>query len=201
VTRRRRPGGRGQQLRLGEGSLRGRRLPVPAGVRPSVGRVREALWSIWRRRIAGSSFLDLYAGSGAVGLEALALGASLVVLVEGRTTVTRPLRHNLDRLAPAGRWRLERGRLPEHLGTMAGAGERFDLVFADPPYAFARYEELLVGVAAVLAAGGELAVEHSTRRGLPETAGGLERTDVRRYGESGLAFFRYPEGDRPEPYE
>jgi 16S rRNA G966 N2-methylase RsmD len=81
--------------------------------------------------------------------------------------------------------------LPAALGQLEAAGEpAFDLVFADPPYAFDEYEKLIESVAALLSAGGELAVEHSARVCLPEAAGPLRLADLRRYGETALAFYR-----------
>jgi 16S rRNA (guanine966-N2)-methyltransferase len=157
-------------------------------VRPTEARVRGALLAIWSDRIPGARFLDLFAGSGAVGLEALSRGASDAVFVESGRDALRVLERNL-RLAPGGAARLVRGTLPDALAASNSAGERFDLVFADPPYAWTVTEEFLAGVAGVLAPGGELALEHSRRSHPPEHGGGLIRFALRRYGESALAFY------------
>jgi 16S rRNA (guanine(966)-N(2))-methyltransferase RsmD len=146
------------------------------------------LLDIWREKIPGARFLDLFAGSGSVGLEALSRGALEAVFVESGREAQRALERNL-KLAGAGAARLVRGALPEALGALGAAGERFDLVFADPPYAWTVTEPFLLAAAKVLAPGGEIALEHSRRSPPPERAGDLIRRAARRYGESTLTFY------------
>ncbi len=176
----------GAALRILGGALRGRRLRVASGVRPTGSRLREALFSIWGPRIEGARFLDLFAGSGAVGLEALSRGARCAVFVESDPRMLRALERNLGELAPevSRVWRL---RLPGAEGQAEGT---FDLIFADPPYRFSAYPELLRRAAPWLAPGGELAVEHSARCEIPGDLEPLRRVDLRRYGDSCLSFFR-----------
>jgi 16S rRNA (guanine(966)-N(2))-methyltransferase RsmD len=156
--------------------------------------VREALFSIWGERIAEARFLDLFAGSGVVSLEAAGRGARAVLAVDGDPRSIRALEKNV-RAVGADRIEIRRLLLPAGLARLAAlrAGP-FDLAFADPPYAFGDYGTLLAGVAPLLAEGtgtaAEIAVEHSSRIELPETAGPLARVDVRRYGESSLSFYR-----------
>ena len=178
----RRPG----QTRLTGGALRRRPLAVPPEVRPTGSRMREALFSIWRPRVRDARFLDLFAGSGAVAFEALSRGASEVVLVEASRRAAAVAEANGVRLAQSG-VRLVRAELPGALERLERG--RYDLVFADPPYDFGAYEELIAGVAPLLAPEGELAVEHSVRTSLPASAGVLELRDQRVYGESALAFY------------
>jgi 16S rRNA (guanine(966)-N(2))-methyltransferase RsmD len=179
-------------VRITGGERRGRVLAVGPGVRPTEGRVRESLFSIWQTRVPGSRFLDLFAGSGAVGLEAHSRGAAFVCFVEADPRALRDLERNAGEL-PRQAWRCWRGRVPAALGRLAVAGEQpFDLVFADPPYAFAEYGQLIAGVAPLLAGEGELAVEHSARVALPEASGGLSRTDERLYGETAISFYSRP---------
>ena len=176
-------------VRVTGGEYRGRTLAVPSGSRPTEGRVREALFSIWADRLAGARFLDLFAGSGAVGIEAAGRGAGRVVCVDSDPRAVRAMEENLSRLGPPSRKiDVRRLSLPGGLSRLA-AGEPFDLIFADPPYAFAGHATLLAAAAPLLAQGGEIAVEHSARGDLPETAGPLVRVDVRRYGESGVSFY------------
>ena len=205
--------GRGRGVRVTGGTFRGRALAVPAGVRPTEGRVREALFSIWSESLPGCRFLDLFAGSGVVGLEAAGRGALCVVCVDQDVHAVRAIAANAGRIGealvetrrlalPAGLAALGRlggpGRLTGapaagcdiRVGALAGA---FDLVFADPPYRFDAFESLLLALPPLLAPGAEVAVEHSARRQLPLTAGTLVRTDLRRYGESALAFYRASE--------
>ena len=178
-------------VRIAGGEHRGRGLAVPAGARPTEGRVREALFSIWNERLPGARLLDLFAGSGVVGLEALGRGALTVLAVDEGVRALAALETNAERLRTTG-FAVRRVILPKGLARLAREGP-YDLVFADPPYDFASYEELLFAVAPLLTADGEVAIEHSSRRALPVVAGRLVRVDERRYGESVLSFYRVAE--------
>ncbi len=175
------------RLRIGGGALRGRGVAVPPGARPTGAKVRAALFSIWQERLPGARFLDLFAGSGAVGLEALSRGAALTVFVENDRRALAALARNCAELAPAGTI-VRAGAPPGGLVELPGAP--FDLVFADPPYRYAAYGELIAAVASLLAEGGELAVEHASSRALPAAAAGLATVAARRYGETALTFYR-----------
>ena len=156
-------------MRITGGMYRGRKIGVPRGdrVRPTQDRVREALFSMLRAEVPGARFLDLYAGSGAVGLEALSRGAAQVIWVEGDREVHRTTLANVTALAgegqqvvccPVERWL-----------RLAGRGLAAGLVFADPPYSRARetgLAELAAQVARerVVAVGG-LLMAASTIRG------------------------------------
>ena len=179
------------RVKVTGGALRGRQIRVPEGSRPSSSRVREALFSIWGERIAGCRFLDLFAGSGAVGIEALSRGAELAVLVEGSGRRFRGLAANLSDL-DLRRCEARRLDLPRELTKLSSEyRESFDLIFADPPYAFSALERLLDGCEELLAQGGELAIEHSRRVSTPAESGGLARVDQRSYGESSMSFYRW----------
>lgn len=181
---------RRRAVRLSGGELKGISVPVPPNVRPTVARVREALLDSWRSRLQGAEFLELFAGSGAVGLEALGRGAGLVLGLEADARVLSQLRGSYGEWS-SGRAEARRATLPEDLER--SVGERsFDLVFADPPYDFAPLEELLSACSAVLVSGGEIALEHSTRREVPEVASGLRLSRTRHYGDSGLSIYRRP---------
>jgi len=158
---------------------------VPAEARPSAARLREALFSIWQESVLGARFLDLFAGSGAVGLEALSRGARLAVFVEASKRSLAALRRNLLTLAPET-GRVLRRRLP---ATISDLGS-FDLIFADPPYAFEEFEALLRVSQPWLAPGGEFALEHSSRNQPGACLGSWQREDFRTYGESCLSFYR-----------
>ncbi len=181
----------GSSLRIAGGCLKGRRLPVANGVRPSGARLREALFSIWQPRVQGCRFLDLFAGSGAVGLEAISRGAAEAVLVEASARTFQILQQSARACAPT-RARPVRARLPAGLDRLPE--ERFGLIFADPPYAFEQFGELLRRSAPRLAPGGEMAIEHSCRQPLDEPARPWTRRRQRRYGDSCLSFFGL---DRP----
>ncbi|HSM13632.1 MAG TPA: RsmD family RNA methyltransferase, partial [Thermoanaerobaculia bacterium] len=149
-------------VRIEAGSLRGRVLAVPPGARPTVGRVRGALFSIWSAEVPGARFLDLFAGSGVVGLEAISRGALEAVFVEGSRRAQVVLERNL-RLAPAGSAELVGGRLPGVLSRLGGRPSPFDLVFLDPPYDQPPAPALLEALEALAAPGARLAAEHAVR--------------------------------------
>lgn len=176
-------------LRLAGGPLKGRRIIVPAGVRPTEARVREALLSIWRERLDGARFLDLFAGSGAVGLEAAALGARQVVFVEAGAGAMATLQKNARGLGPDidSDLGFVRGRLPEVLGRRPEGC--FDLLFADPPYEFSGHQALLSALHRLAAPGAIAALEHSVRQRVEEDVDGWRFEDRKRYGESCLSFF------------
>lgn len=177
-------------VRITGGSLRGRVIEVPRKARPTEGRVREALFAIWQGRLEGARFLDLYAGSGAVALEAISRGADRATCLESDLAAVRQAEASARRLAPR-RITVKRLSLPGGLADFAArhAGV-FDLAFADPPYRFDAYEALIAAAAPLLAGGGELCVEHDARTEMPAEAGGLALADQRRYGEVGLSFYR-----------
>jgi 16S rRNA (guanine966-N2)-methyltransferase len=176
-------------VRLGAGHLKGKIVAVGRGVRPTSSRVREALFDVLGPRVAGARVLDLFAGSGALGLEALSRGAAEVVLVEADSRVVRALRRTTAALA-GSRGRVVRLLLPRQLDRLAALDPLpFDLILADPPYRFGQYGQLLRGAASLLAPDGVLVLEHGADEEAPAKSTGLTRTTTRRYGESCLSFY------------
>jgi 16S rRNA (guanine966-N2)-methyltransferase len=178
------------ELRLNGGEYRGRRLRVPAGVRPTEGRLREALFSIWQSEIDGARFLDLFAGTGAVGLEAVGRGAERAVFVEEDPRTLRTLKENVATLSAEKGTRLYRLRLPAGLAVLREREAPFALVFVDPPYGFAEGGRLLAGLPPLLLPGGTVAYEHAARDGAPVAPAGLAFEETRCYGDSCLSFYR-----------
>ncbi|PXY28318.1 16S rRNA (guanine(966)-N(2))-methyltransferase RsmD [Prauserella muralis] len=176
------------------GRAGGRRLKVPPrGTRPTSERVREALFNALdvAGELAGARVLDLFAGSGALGLEALSRGAADAVFVESDRRAVEVLRGNVAALGLGGTVRPGRAE-----AVLAGPpGEPFDLVLADPPYGLG--EDALAGVLAALAGGGWLAegalvvLERAMRDGEPPWPDGLRPLRVRRYGDTGLFWAEY----------
>jgi 16S rRNA (guanine966-N2)-methyltransferase len=150
--------------------------------------VREALFSIWSDRLEGARVLDLFAGSGVVGLEAVGRGALSALLVDESLRAVKTLEANLA-LVGERTVTIRRLTLPGGLGRLTEAGP-FDLVYADPPYNFQAYESLVSDLAPLLASDAEVVVEHASRRDLPVQAGALVRIDTRKYGEGSLSFYR-----------
>lgn len=176
------------RVRLTGGRFGGRYLTVPASARPTTGRVREALFSIWAESVAGARVLELFAGSGVVTCEALGRGAQSAVLVDSSPVALKALAANVEGLGLAPVVSLRRLRVPQELDRLTGSP--FDLVFADPPYAQEDLVRLVAAVAPWLAAGGELVLEHSVRTAPPAAAADLQLFDRRVYGESALARYR-----------
>ena len=182
-------------MRIIAGHYRSRRLEAPPGLatRPSSDRLRETLFNVLAARIEGAHFLDLYAGSGAVGLEALSRGAAQVEFVERAEPALRVLRANLARLGVAAGFRIHGAGVGAALKRMT-AGTAFDVVFLDPPYdAAAEYAAtlgLLGGdVAGRLSAGALVIAEHRRKERLEDSYGKLKRTRLLEQGDAALSFY------------
>jgi 16S rRNA (guanine(966)-N(2))-methyltransferase RsmD len=166
--------------------------------------VRVTLFDVLGPAIAGACVLDLFAGTGAVGIEALSRGAARVVFVEKDQAALRALRANLDALGTArAAARVMAGDVLRVLADLATHEEPFDLVFIDPPYATSLAGRALVALAAarVCRPGSEVVVQHSTRTTLPTVAGFAEHRRARRFGDTALTFLKAegytPDGSRP----
>ncbi|HEX4154879.1 MAG TPA: 16S rRNA (guanine(966)-N(2))-methyltransferase RsmD [Acidobacteriaceae bacterium] len=185
-------------MRVIAGEFRSRVLRAPRGMetRPTSDRLRETLFNVLGARVGGSRFVDLYAGSGAVGIEAISRGAEFVWFAEKAAPAVAAIRANLSALKIGGGYALEdRGvaRLLENMVKAARADA--DVVFVDPPYEAAEeYEATLKFLgrhaAEILAEGAVVVVEHARKRSLAERVGVLERTRVLEQGEAGLSFYR-----------
>lgn len=139
--------------------------------------------------------LDLYAGSGVLGLEALSRGADSVVAIEVDRGAAAAIRANVTKVGEATRHRLRVGRVETELGLLMG--QQFDIVLADPPYALTGVEAVLTQIATVMAPGARLVLERSSRSPPLETAA-LVLQDRRRYGESALEIFGASESGEGE---
>ncbi len=188
-------------MRIIAGRHRGRKIEAPPGlsVRPTADRAREALMAILEHGtppLAGSRFLDLFAGTGAVGLEAASRGAATVLLIENAPEALAAIRRNVARLGEG-----ERVRVMVADATRLGpAQERFDIVFLDPPWrsglARPALEALLAG--GWIAPGGRVVVELA-RDDPFEPPPGLRLEDERRYGKTRFLFLRVEQESRPAP--
>jgi 16S rRNA (guanine(966)-N(2))-methyltransferase RsmD len=172
-------------VRVLAGKWKGRRLEAAAGTRPTSSRARAALFDILGPRVVGARVLDLYAGTGAVGVEAVSRGAKSAVLVEPDAA---PLRRAIERIGAAGEIEILAATAGEALALLARRGARFDLVFADPPYAQAPETAQLDRAARLLAPGGLLVLQQDAR-GSEASVAGVERLDRRAYGRNVFFFF------------
>lgn len=176
-------------LRIIAGEHKGRRIAVPpgGGVRPTADRVREALFSILGSAVRDARVLDTYAGSGALGFEALSRGAARTTFVEADRRALRTLRANAALLGVAERSSIHQGRVIDLLSRGAVTGP-FDLIFADPPYEGAETGPFLSLAAGVLADGGTVVIERDSGREAA-AVGSLERSRTARYGRCCLDFY------------
>jgi 16S rRNA (guanine966-N2)-methyltransferase len=175
-------------MRIIAGTLKGRVLQAPTweGLRPTSDRLRETLFNILAPRLDGARVLDVCAGTGAVGIEALSRGASAVTFIESDRRASALIEANLRKCAVSGRYTIDRR------DARAGApvsGSPFDIVFLDPPYAQPSLEPWLLVAAAHVAADGVVVLEHASRLDAPAQAGGLQLTRRVRQGDSALAFY------------
>lgn len=184
-------------MRITGGSARGRKLTSPRSdrIRPTCDRVREALFNIVGQRIVGSRVLDLFAGTGAIGVEALSRGAASVLFVDQSPAAGRLIETNLRACLVQPRaafLALDLATVPHlHALQAAVAAGRFDLAIMDPPYQKNLAQRVLAMVeeADILAEGGLMVVEEHRSVALPEAVASLALIDHRRYGETGLWFY------------
>jgi 16S rRNA (guanine966-N2)-methyltransferase len=185
------------EMRVIAGEFRSRKLIAPPGVatRPTSDRLRETLFNVLAPRIDGASFLDLYAGSGAVGIEAISRGAGRVVFVERAQDALVALRANLTQLGIRGEARVQAGSVLTYLKRgHAGAFSRFDIVYLDPPYdaeqEYGSTLELLGGGSSSLPAAGAVVIaEHRRKLKLEDRYGELRRARLLQQGDAALSFY------------
>ena len=181
-------------MRITGGRWRSRALEAPRGMttRPTSDRVREALFSILGD-VAGLDVLDLFAGSGALGLEALSRGAASATFVEEARPALVALRENVATLDVGAQATVVAAEARSALRRLAGQGARFGLVFLDPPYAAAGTPDAIADLVAhgLLVPGAWVVVEHATRDVPPAAPPVLERRFARAYGDTTLTFHRH----------
>lgn len=182
-------------MRIISGTYRGLRLKTlkSGNLRPTSDQLRETLFDVLGPRVEGSTFLDAYAGSGAVGLEALSRGAREVVFIEHHRPAAELIRSNLAALEIHDAFHLMSCQVLTGLERLAEEGSRFDFVFVDPPYSQIReYHHALrqIGRGQLLFPASVVIAEHSRHCFLEEEYGGLRRSRLIRHGDAQLAFYR-----------
>ena len=182
-------------MRVIAGIYRSRRLTAPAGLatRPTSDRLRETLFNVLGARVGGAVFADLYAGSGAVGIEALSRGARMVYFVDQAAPAVAAIRENLAALNVQTGFRIEKTTVVAALRRIT---EPCAVVFLDPPYAaLENYTETLTAIGehalAVLTVDGVVVVEHSKKVNLAEAYGRLQRYRVLMQGDAALSFYNW----------
>ena len=173
------------------GAARGRSLrgSVAGATRPTSARVRRAIFDILGRRILGAEFLDAYAGTGAVGFEALSRGARRVVCIENDPVAVSAMRDSCA-AGLSGDLEIVAADAVRTLDTLGRSGSRFDVVFLDPPYDDPESGRAIDLAARLVAPGGILVIEHRRGRRLePSPAGGLLRGRTYDHGDTALTTF------------
>ncbi|OFX19680.1 MAG: 16S rRNA (guanine(966)-N(2))-methyltransferase RsmD [Anaeromyxobacter sp. RBG_16_69_14] len=176
-------------MRIVAGSARGRRLLAPRGrgTRPTSDKVRGAVFNVLGQFFEGGAVLDLYAGTGALALEALSRGCERAVCVDDDRAAAVAIRRNAEACGFAERVEIRREPVEAALGRLPRA--TFALAFLDPPYALGP-EMALPGLAPVLAPGGLAMAEHDARRPPASRYGALALADRREYGDTGISIYR-----------
>jgi len=187
-------------MRVIAGTYRSRILKSLKGLalRPTSDRLRETLFNVLGPGVGGSRFVDLFAGTGAIGIEALSRGAAHVVFVENHAPAAALIRRNLELLEIRKGARVITSDALRGLQTLAsqleGKTPRYSYIFLDPPYSAAKdYTRVLefLGLGELLGPGGNVIAEHRRSFDLPQEAGVLKRFRVLRQGDAALSFYRY----------
>ena len=185
-------------MRVITGKFKGRRLRAPAGlaVRPTGDRVKESLFNILAERTSGSTWLDLFAGTGAMGIEALSRGACRVVFVESQPEAYRALEYNIAHCRIQEGCVLIQSDIRRALRQCQKAGWTFNIIFLDPPYQSDLYETTLNDLAAgpLVAPEGLVIAEHHRKIPLRDAYGPLRRTQTRTYGTTEVSIYQKDEG-------
>jgi 16S rRNA (guanine(966)-N(2))-methyltransferase RsmD len=177
-------------MRIIAGSLKGRRLKAPAweGLRPTSDKVRETLFNILAPRVSGARVIDGFAGTGALGIEAMSRGAVSVAFVERDRRAQALLEENLAHCGLTNGCVIIRASVARAIDDFRQAHSSFDLILLDPPYDEAA-DEVVGAASEVLAQDGTLVLEHARRRPAVASAGRLARTRQVISGDSVLSFY------------
>ena len=183
-------------MRVIAGTAKGLRLHAPKNkdTRPTLDRVRESLFNILAPRLNGARFLDLFAGTGANGIEALSRGASCCVYVDSDDRALDLIRKNLASARLEDRAEVRKTVLPAGLEWLGDSPKAYDIIFADPPYKYVQFKDLLESLwrLELLALEGVLVIEHGVRTEILPPPSGYVSVRTETYGETGLTFFTRP---------
>ena len=179
-------------MRVISGMLKGRRLVAPAGLstRPTADRIKESVFNILGSSVQSAMVLDLFAGTGALGIEALSRGATHAVFIDQAKTALAAIRTNIRNLGIGDRTRVLQWNISKGLKCLSSIPQAFDLVFMDPPYESNAVVPALTALIAcdALAPGVQIVIEHSIREPLSISMVPLTVTDQRRFGKTLVSF-------------
>jgi 16S rRNA (guanine966-N2)-methyltransferase len=189
-------------MRVIAGAYKGRRLVAPtwAGLRPTSDRLKESIFGILAPVIAGARVLDGFAGSGALGIEALSRGAASVVFVEIDGRAAGLIERNLAHCRIADGYVMIRAEFTRAMRQLA-ADRPFDVALLDPPYDLAELDAVVEAAAGRMAPGGVLVLEHASRRQAPAGAGAFAAARQVKAGEGAVTFYREAAARAPAPRE
>ncbi|MEI6243767.1 MAG: 16S rRNA (guanine(966)-N(2))-methyltransferase RsmD [Acidobacteriota bacterium] len=183
-------------MRIVAGTFKGRRLDGPTweGLRPTSDSLRETLFNVLGPTLDGLRVMDVFAGTGAVGIEALSRGAAHVTFVEHDARAIQLLQRNITHVGVENACAIIRDDFMKRRGQRSDLMARYDLVFLDPPYEIPAIEAALTAAAARIVPGGRMVLEHSRRRLIPSEVPGVKRYRVLEAGDSALSFYTAIEG-------
>ena len=178
-------------MRIIAGSARGRTFDAPQGrdTRPTLDRVRENVFNILQMKVRGATVLDLFSGSGAMAFEAISRGAAEAVLVDIDRAANAVQRQNAAKLRMEGQCRILQCDWQMAIRQLTATGERFQVIFLDPPYAMHDMVPVMEALRPLLAEDAVILLEHEAKM-FPATPDGFELYDSRKYGIAGVSFFR-----------
>jgi len=189
-------------MRIISGISRGRKLVTPRNqsLRPTSDRVKESIFNILQDDVEGRIVLDLFAGTGNLGIEALSRGAKSVVFVEKGRQALRLIQRNLTQLGLEGRSEILPKEVSRAIGILKQRGECFDLILMDPPYQKGLIQSTFMKLNShpIYHGSSILVIEHDRREPLPQGAGGWDLTRQRRIGDTVISFLTPPGGDHEQ---
>jgi len=186
-------------MRIISGISRGRKLATPRNqsLRPTSDRVKESIFNILQDEVEGRTVLDLFAGTGNLGIEALSRRAKSAVFVEKGREALRLIQRNLTQLGLEGRSEILPKDVNRAIGILKQRGQRFDLILMDPPYQKGLIQSTLMKLNShpIYHRSSILVIEHNRREPLPQGTGGWDLTRQRRIGDTVISFLTPPGGD------
>jgi len=189
-------------MRIISGTSRGRKLVTPRNqsLRPTSDRVKESIFNVLQDRVEGRIVLDLFAGTGNLGIEALSRGAKRAVFVEKGRQALRLIQKNLAQLGLEGRSEILPKDVSRAIGVLKQRGECFDLILMDPPYQKGLIQSTLTKLSShpIYHKSSILVIEHNRREPIPHGAGGWDVTRQRRIGDTVVSFLTPIGGDHEQ---
>lgn len=187
-------------MRVISGSARGKRLKAPTGLhtRPITDMIKEALFNVWGQEIIGASLLDLFAGSGSVGIEALSRGACRVIMVDNDKNAIKLMKENLANCRFFTNYEVYHNDVFRAVDLLNRHQEKFDYIYVDPPFTNEKiFPEIMqvLGRASLLASDGILVIRTKKQKEMAESYGYLLKYRLSNYGESSLHYYSWTEED------